>query len=306
MNMDLEQLITFERIVREGSFSAAAWALDLPQPTVSARIKSLEQAIGGSLFHRQGRKITLTDLGQTFLPYAQRTIAVLSEGVEMARQAEHGQHGRVTYGGLSSLSGTLVGAAVAEFHRTHPSVELLVKGGEHESVVNWLRDRVVELGLIVWPCPENVLTPMRLLFHLRERVVLAVSADHPFAQRGAISYAELLAAAQPFLSLRWWKTMHPTVLQIAAQSQSITVSMESARYMVRSGTGLGFFPWVYILDDLTSGRLVELNVHDLEPLYRDSALVWMGRETPLSPAADAFVNGLRIQAQKLGVEILPR
>src|SRR5690349_20852350 len=117
MNIDLEQLITFERIAREGSFSAAAWALDLPQPTVSARIKSLEQMMGGRLFHRQGRKVTLTDLGQTFLPYAQRTIAILSEGVEMARQAEDGQRGRVTYGGLSSLSGSLVGAAVAEFYK---------------------------------------------------------------------------------------------------------------------------------------------------------------------------------------------
>src|SRR5258708_20907288 len=90
MNLDLEQLITFERIVREGSFSAAAWALDIPQPTVSARIKALEQTLGGQLFHRQGRKVTLTDLGQTFLPYAQRTIARLGEGVELAHQAEHG------------------------------------------------------------------------------------------------------------------------------------------------------------------------------------------------------------------------
>jgi len=87
MHIDLEQLITFERIVREGSFSGAAWALDIPQPTVSARIKTLEQTVGGALFHRRGRQISLTDLGQTFLPYAQRTIAILTEGVEMARQA---------------------------------------------------------------------------------------------------------------------------------------------------------------------------------------------------------------------------
>src|ERR1044071_5772660 len=98
MNIDLDQMVTFERIVREGSFSAAAWALDTPQPTVSTRIQALEKTLGGKLFHRQGRKIALTDLGQTFLPYARRTIAVLSEGIVMAQQAEHGQHGRVTYG----------------------------------------------------------------------------------------------------------------------------------------------------------------------------------------------------------------
>lgn len=305
MHIDLEQLITFERIVREGSFSAASLALDIPQPTISARIKTLEQTIGGLLFHRQGRKITLTDLGQTFLPYAQRTIAVLSEGVEMARHAEHGQRGRVTYGGLASLSGALVGPAVAHFHAAHPQVELMVKGGDHETTVDWLRDRIVELGLIVWPCPESVLTPMKPLLRLREPVVLVVSASHALAEQDRITYAELLNAAHPFLSLRWWKTLHPTIAQIAAQSESsIIVSMESARHMVRAGIGLGFFTRVHVLDDLNSGVLVELTVEDLKPLTRESALVWLPRESSLSAATESFVECLRVQAVKLGLEII--
>jgi DNA-binding transcriptional LysR family regulator len=306
MHIDLEQLITFERIVREGGFSAAAWALNVPQPTVSARIKTLEQVVGGALFHRNKRQITLTDLGQTFLPYARRTIAVLTEGVEMARQAEQGQRGRVTFGGLASLSGALVGPAIAHFHKAHSQVELLVRGGDHENVVDLLRDRVVELGLVVWPCPESVMTPMEPFLRLRERVVLVVSADHPLAARGSISYAEMVAAAQPFLSLRWWKTMHPTIVQIAAQCPSnITISMESARYMVRAGIGLGFFTYAYIRDDLISGALVEVTVRDLKALHRDSALVWLPREAPLSAAAESFVACLRDQAARLGIEVLP-
>jgi DNA-binding transcriptional LysR family regulator len=305
MNIDIEQLITFERIVREGSFSAAAWALDMPQPTVSARIKSLEQTLGGSLFHRQGRKVTLTDLGQTFLPYAQRTIDVLTEGVAMAGQTKYGQHGRVTYGGLTSLSGALVGGAVARFYEAHPHVDLLVKGSEHENVVSWLRDRVIELGLVVWPCPESILTPMQPLLRLREPVVLVVGRQHPLAERDIISYEELLEAAHPFLSLRWWKTMHPIITQIASQSESIIASTESARYMLRSGIGMGFFTKVHILDDLKNGALVELKVQDLPAIIRDSALVWLPRETPLSAAANAFVAYLREQAVQLGIEILP-
>ncbi len=182
MNIDLEQLITFESIVREGGFTAAAWALDIPQPTVSARIKSLEQTLGGSLFHRRGRKVTLTDLGQTFVPYAQRTIAVLTEGMAMVQQTKYGQHGRVTYGSLLSLSGALTGGAVANFHQTHPHVDLLIKGGDHENVVEWLRDRVIELGLVVWPCPESTLTPMLPVLHFREPVVLVVGPHHPLAK----------------------------------------------------------------------------------------------------------------------------
>jgi DNA-binding transcriptional LysR family regulator len=306
VNIDLDQMITFERIAREGSFSAAAWALDLPQPTVSTRIKALEQTLGGPLFHRGGRQVTLTDLGQTFLPYVQRTIAVLTEGVEMARQAEQGQRGRVTFGGLGSLSGGLVGPAVAHFHATHPHVDLLFRSGDHESVISWLRDRIVELGLAVWPCPESVITPLQPLLRLREAVPLVVGADHPLARQGTIDYAQLLTAAKPFLSLRWWKTIHPAIVQIAAQAESsITVSMESARHMVRAGIGMGFFTRVYIEDDLTSGALVELSVRDLKPLYRETALVWLPHSTQLSATSESFVVCLQTQATRLGMEVLP-
>lgn len=304
MRIDLDQLVTFERIVREGSFSAAAWALDVPQPTVSARIKALEQTLGGQLFRRQGRSISLTDLGQTFLPYARRTIAVLSEGVEMARQAEGGARGRVTFGGLASLSGALVGGAVAQFHAAHPQVELLVRGGDHEFVVDLLRDRIVELGLVVWPCPESVITPMQPLARFREEVPLVVGPDHPFARAGSISYDELIAGDHPFLALRWWKTMHPTIEEIAGRSaRSLTLSMESARYMVRAGIGLGFFTRVYVADDLASGALVAVPVRDLPPLTRDSAVVWLTRETPLSAAALSFVEFLRVQAGTVGLSV---
>jgi DNA-binding transcriptional LysR family regulator len=71
--------------------------------------------------------------------------------------------------------------------------------------------------------------------------------------------------------------------------------------MVRSGIGLGFFSFLYVADDLASGALVALTVDDLKPLYRESALVWFPRETPLSAAAKAFVTCLHDQAVRLNV-----
>ena len=103
--MDVDQLMAFDRIVREGSFSRAARGLQIAQPTISARIQALEQAVGGPLFARSSRRISLTALGVSFLPYARRALDVLSEGVEAARQAEGGQRGRMTIGTLGSLTG---------------------------------------------------------------------------------------------------------------------------------------------------------------------------------------------------------
>ncbi len=70
----------------------------------------------------------LTDLGLTFLPYAQRALRILREGIDAAHQSQSGQRGRVTIGVLESLSGSFLGPALAHFHIAAPTVEVVVRG----------------------------------------------------------------------------------------------------------------------------------------------------------------------------------
>src|SRR2546423_5047166 len=114
--MDRDQIAAFEQVVREGSFSRAAVALGIGQPAVSSRIHALEEDAGGILFNR-GRRISLTSMGEGFLPYARRVLEVLREGVDAARMAQSGGRGRVKLGALGSLAGGLVGPAPAKFMR---------------------------------------------------------------------------------------------------------------------------------------------------------------------------------------------
>src|ERR1700737_2683934 len=110
--MDRQQLVTFERIVREGSFNRTARALDVSQAAISGRIQALEAEIGGPLFVGGGRRVTLTEAGEAFLPYARRALAVLAEGVEAARGAHTGQQGRVAIGAIDSVVDGLLVPAV--------------------------------------------------------------------------------------------------------------------------------------------------------------------------------------------------
>jgi DNA-binding transcriptional LysR family regulator len=300
--LDFEHLITFERVVREGSFSRAAWSLNLPQPTVSTRIKALEQVMGGALFIRTGRRVALTDLGLTLLPYAQRAIAVLSEGIEIARLARTGQRGRVTFGVLGSLAGTFLGPVLASYYATHPEVELLIRATEHSALVDMLLDRVVELALITWPNTDSLNAEMTTLLHIHEPVILVAPPSHPLAQRESVTQAEMLHHARPFIVLRWWQTMHPTIVRMASQAYSrLDLNMDSARHMIIGGIGIGFFTRMYISDALATGQVVEIKLSDLLPLYRDSAIVRLPRELPLSAAGVEFVEAVRQRAAQLGM-----
>ena len=292
--MQLDQLIAFDRIAREGSFSRAAVGLGLGQPAVSARILALEDAVGGTLFVRR-RTLRLTALGESFLPYVRRALEVLREGVEASRLAQVGERGSVRIGALGSLAGGLIGPAVAEFIRTHPKVDCTVRSGDHEFVLRLLLDGVVDAALTVWPCTSAVeLTP---LFVFREPVVLVAHPGHALARRGRVGREEVARLARPLLRLRWWQAHHPQIERLAEQSEtSLEVAMETGRRLVASGVGAGFFTRTYIADELARGTLVEIGVRGLR-LFRDSALVRRSHSGAISPALAAFIQVLRRAAR---------
>ena len=292
--MQLDQLIAFDRIAREGSFSSAAVGLGLGQPAVSARILALEDAVGGTLFVRR-RTLRLTALGESLLPYVRRALEVLREGVEASRLAQVGERGSVRIGALGSLAGGLIGPAVAEFVRTHPKVDCTVRSGDHEFVLRLLLDGVVDAALTVWPCTSAVeLTP---LFVFREPVVLVAHPGHALARRGRVGREEVARLARPLLRLRWWQAHHPQIERLAEQSEtSLEVAMETGRRLVASGVGAGFFTRTYIADELARGTLVEIGVRGLR-LFRDSALVRRSHSGAISPALAAFIQVLRRAAR---------
>lgn len=298
--MDIDQLLAFDRIVREGSFSRAAWALNIAQPTISARMQALESELGGPLFVRNNRRVSLTERGVSFLPFARRALAALADGMTAARQAQRGERGRLTMGTLRSLSGGLLGPVLAEFHAEYPHVECYIEEGRHEQMVDLLVDGRVELGLIAWPYIEEPIAEITPILHFHERVPLVAHRTHPLARQSAIRRDELLARCDLFLLMRWWLVTPPPVAHLAMQAPSVAdLPTDTGRYLLQQGIGVGYFPQTLIETDLRSGQVVELTVADLPPIYRDSALVHLARNTTLSMPASNFVTKLRRQAERL-------
>jgi|HigsolmetaAR202D_1030399.scaffolds.fasta_scaffold01046_13 DNA-binding transcriptional LysR family regulator len=300
--MDIDQLTAFERIAREGSFSRAAWELGIAQPTISARIQALEAEVGGALFQRSGRQITLTALGSSFLPYARRALAVLSEGLEAARESSTGKRGRITFGALNSLSDAFLGPIITQFHNEFPDVELFIRSGDHERIVDLLSDGIIELGLLTWPCLDSLINGHQPLFFLSEAIIVVCAPSHPLAGVKEIGQKQLAAEAKPLLIGRWWLHVHINVLQLAQSSADVLyVPIETARTMVLAGSGVGLFTRAAVMNELNEGRLVELRVPDLPPITRESVLVRGPRSASLSPVSQTFIDSIRARAAQLNL-----
>ncbi len=115
------RLQTFLTVYETGSVRAAAEALHVTPPAVSAAVTALEQALGTRLFEKAGRGITPTDAGTTFAGYVRRLCGLLAEAAGAVLDADRG---RVRLGAVSTASEFVLPPLIASFAREHPHVRL--------------------------------------------------------------------------------------------------------------------------------------------------------------------------------------
>jgi DNA-binding transcriptional LysR family regulator len=158
----------------------------------------------------------------------------------------------------------------------------------------------VDLAVVIWPCGGSVEAELTPLFLFREPVVLVAHPRHELALRRSVTADDVARLARPLLQLRWWKKHHPQITRLAQRSRTaLEVPMETGRYLVLQGTGAGFFTRTYIAGDLLASALAEIPVRGFSPLIRTSALVRRKRSMPLTPAAAALIQALRLEADRL-------
>ena len=94
--MNHAQLKAFHAVARDGGFSAAARALGVTQPTLTVQVRALEDGYRVALFHRRGRRVTLTRAGEELYTIAQRYFSVEREAEEFLRAEGGLSQGRVS------------------------------------------------------------------------------------------------------------------------------------------------------------------------------------------------------------------
>lgn len=296
--MDLDQLRTFDRIVREQSFTKAAAYLNITQATASMRIRALEQLLGVTLFQR-GRTVTLTDQGMTFLPFARRIIGTVQEGREALRRVERG---RIAIASLRSLVSPLITEPLLRFQQRYPGVDVVVNEGRQAQIVAMLHERDVEMGILCWPNIDPLLVDLVPLVIMRERVPLVVAPEIAAKLPSRPSIEDVLALVPRVISLRWWQAEPETAAALVRLAKtSVELPTGPARRLAIKGEGLGFFVNSAVADDIAAGRLVEIAPPDFEPLHRDTAMVVRSLAALDRDMLADFIAEIALECAEIGV-----
>src|SRR4029453_16112838 len=106
--LNYHHLLYFWTIAREGGVSKAAVRLRLSQPTVSAQLRMLEDALGERLFQRHGRTLVLTDVGRMVFRYADEIFGIGRELIETLRGRPAGRALQLTVGVANAVPKLIV------------------------------------------------------------------------------------------------------------------------------------------------------------------------------------------------------
>jgi DNA-binding transcriptional LysR family regulator len=287
------QLQAFVEVARLGSVTRAAGALYVTQPALTARLNALEKTVGAPLLVRRRGGVRLTEAGRAFLPYAERALAAVEEGREVLAELELGAAGHVAIGASPAVSTYALPHILKRFSVSHPDVQVTVRTGHSEEVLELVKRSEVDLGLI-----RTLRDPDIEQFALYEdALVLVVHPSHPFAARGDVHLAEL--AEQQFILFDRASSYHELATALFLEAGIILRgtmeldNIDSAKKMVQQGLGVAFLPQVAIVDEVRADALRVVRLLDRSPSRRP--IVAARRRDAGEPlaATSAFIELLR-------------
>jgi DNA-binding transcriptional LysR family regulator len=284
--MELRQLAYFVAVADEGQVTRAAERISVAQPAVSAQIRRLERELGEALFHRDQRGVTLTAAGAAFLPHARAALAAVDRGRATVRALQGLLEGRLCVGVSGPLDHRFA-AALGEYARAHPGVEIALREDNRDRIVASLADGdlgVAQICLTGEPIPtcvtaEEVGT---------DPLVLAVAAGHRLAAlagRAPATIAQL--DGEPLITLEQGTGLRMALEQacrdegFAPRVVADTTEIRSLLDLTAAGVGIAVIP-------RSVGADPRLAVLDLHPrVERQIGLAWNAATT--SPATRAFL-----------------
>jgi len=271
MRISLRQLAVFEAVARHESVSRGAGDVAISQSAASMAIKELEEALGISLFHRQGRKLTINENGRRLQPMARSLLAQARE-IERISPAEE-LTGVLRIAATDTVTDYILGPICGRFLKQHPGVQIKLEPTHWQQVLIKVENMACDLGFAEAPCNRS-----GLIFEpiLSDHMVVFTSPKHPLAQRGQIDVSELA-------SERWCLRSvgsggrHKLTLGFASVSPGISIAFESdstaaVKAAVINGLGLGCLSRRALNEEFAAKLLVPLDVRGL-PLDRVFGMV---------------------------------
>ncbi|GHJ22219.1 MULTISPECIES: LysR family transcriptional regulator [Streptomyces] len=295
---DSRHIRTFHEVVRAGSYTAAARALGYTQPAITQQMKALERSVGTPLFVRVGRRMRLTEAGQTLARHAEVILDSISTAQQQMESLTRLRSGKVTVCAFPSASATLVPEALAALAVAHPGIRVGLREDEPpESLRRVVRgESDITLAFTYPGLREQVPEELVEIPLLEDQLTVLLPTGHPMARRRAVKLDELAGERWIAGCLRCRANfLHECAeLGFAPEIAFSTDDNLVVQSLVAEGLGIAMVPGLvlsFLVHKKVTGRA-------LDPASRRQVSAYVLREHLHVPATARVLDALREAAER--------
>ena len=271
----LRQLEFLCAIADHGSFSKAADACHVTQPTLSAAIKEVEGLLGVQLIERESRGASLTPAGEAALERARIILSDTADLVSAARQAGAPLSGPFRLGAIPTIAPFLLPRTLKALRRAHPDLKLYLREDQTERLLDGLKARTLDAALIALPWDAPGIETMDLG---DDDFMLVAPADHKLVQSAELAASDLADEDVLLLEDGHCRRDHAlSVCRLPSKRGGADVtatSLPTLVHMVAGGLGVSLLPKLAIDAGVTSGAEVELRAFETPLIGRRIGIAW--------------------------------
>ncbi|MHB9021189.1 MAG: LysR family transcriptional regulator [Halothiobacillus sp.] len=295
--LTLRQLVVFEAVARNLSFSKAAAELHLSQPAVSMQVRQIESFVGLPLTEQVGKKIFLTEAGSRVFHAGKNIAAQLNDLGHALTRLKGAEEGQLNIAVTSTVNAVATDF-LARFRGGHPKVSIHLGVSNRAEVLSLLAANQIDLA-IMGQVPDGL--GLEAIRFMDNPLVVIAPPNHPWVGRVDIPIKELADAA--FL-VREVGSGTQGAMERFFSSKSLKIrqsmemnSNEAIKMAVQAGLGLGIISEQTLEMELMLKRLAVLSVAGF-PIMRHWYIVHRADKL-LSPVAQAFKDYVLTQARQI-------
>lgn len=258
--MEVRQLEIFRTLAGELNFTRTAERVNTVQSNVTAQIKALEDELGSRLFDRLGKSVVLTDAGRRFLPYAERALSTMNEGLRVMKAGAEPE-GTLTIGSPESVLTYRLPGMLQRFQTRYPKVVLQFTGTSPDgSVAMELESGRLDVAIVM---ANNIAWPqMRSQRMGEERIRVIGEPRHPLARKKAVTPEDLveqhMLLTEQGCGYRAKFDRAMAAANVRPGSVTEFSSVEAIKECMKAKMGLGVLPEVVAMRELKTGQLAAL------------------------------------------------
>jgi DNA-binding transcriptional LysR family regulator len=286
--MDIRHLRYFEAVARHRHFTRAADELHVAQSALSHQVRTLERELGIELLRRTTRSVEPTEAGELV---AARARTILAEADALRGDVDELRglvRGRVAIGALLFGGELDIPAILASFTARFPHVEVGLREGTAQRMIDMLNDGSLDLAFALEPEPPEGLERLELS---SEELAVVMSPQHRLARDGGGPLRPTALAREPLIGFETGSSVRHVVDDVLARAGvEPKIALEAndlalVRGLVARGIGLAIMPRSFA--ELPGPPV---SIRPLSPAVRLAVVLWWRRGRHLSPAARAFVE----------------